>query len=204
MGLMLATVYQAGGEEICAPPVAEAPPVPVAAVPVANAYTMPYQRGCSLKRICQWLFYRPLPVPAACQCPRCQTIHPAPLYMYFIGEFGPRSPELAHLTGGFAAGQVFVGPNLFGPPTAGNGHISAPIESHSDIERNTISGPPPRLMPRRRTAPPLETSSKGQEVQQVPAQEIAAPHVSKGVVLVRVPVAPVRQEAPPPRALQQD
>src|SRR5437879_1541947 len=43
IGFLLATVPQARAQEIVAPP--------VPAVPVAPAYTMPYQRGCSLKRI---------------------------------------------------------------------------------------------------------------------------------------------------------
>src|SRR5690242_1380538 len=104
-GLMLAAGRQATAQEIVS--------TPISVVPVANAYTMPYQRGCSLKRICQWLCYRPLPVPAACQCPQLQPTTRPPTYMYFIGEYGPRSPDLAHMTGGFAGGQIFAGPPEF-------------------------------------------------------------------------------------------
>jgi hypothetical protein len=138
IGFMLATAHQAAAQEIVAPP--------VPTVPVANGYTMPYQRGCSPKRIFQWLTYRPLPVPVCCQCLRCQTTGTPPLYMYFIAEYGPRSPNLAHLTGGHAAGQVFQGPSLFEP--AGNAHIYAAADSRSAPHiKKSLFGPPPLFEP---------------------------------------------------------
>ncbi len=104
MGLMLVAARHGGAQEMEVPAPEAVPPPAV--IRVSPGYTLPYQRGCSLKRICQWLTYRPLPqpVPVCCQGPRCQTSALPPLYLYFIGEFGPRSPELAHMTGGFAAG----------------------------------------------------------------------------------------------------
>lgn len=189
IGFLLATVPQARAQEIVAPP--------VPAVPVAPAYTMPYQRGCSLKRIFQWLTYRPLPVPACCQCPRCQTIGTPPLYMYFIGEFGPRSPDLAHMTGGYAAGQVFHGPSLFEPAETAHAHAGESSFGVSRI-RNALPGSPPRLQVPVRRGVTTNTFSKRQALQQVPVWDVPARQAGHEVIVpVRdVPAAATGQEAP--------
>ena len=55
-----------------------------------------HRHDFSLKRLWDWATYRPLRVPVACQCHMCQLTPTPPLYMYFIGEFGPRSPSLGY------------------------------------------------------------------------------------------------------------
>ena len=189
IGFLLATVPQARAQEIVAPP--------VPAVPVAPAYTMPYQRGCSLKRICQWLTYRPLPVPACCQCPRCQTTATPPLYMYFIGEFGPRSPELAHMTGGYTAGQVFQGPSLFEPAGTAHARTAESTFGGSRI-RNAISGSPSRLKVPGGRGITTSAFSRGQTVQHVPVWDVPARQIGHEVIVpVRnVPAAATGQEVP--------
>jgi hypothetical protein len=52
----------------------------------------------SLASLCSWLTYRPTRVPHTCECRMCQLTPTPPLYMYFIGEYGPRSPSLGYPT----------------------------------------------------------------------------------------------------------
>jgi hypothetical protein len=122
-----------------------------------------------------WLTYRPLPVPAAYQCPRCQQIGTPPLYMYFIGEYGPRSPDLAHMTGGYAAGQVYQGPSLFAQ-AAENGLTNTPVHpvAESSVAK-FFSRTPPRLrtVPARLPAAPPDLPSARQDVQQTSLQTAA-------------------------------
>jgi hypothetical protein len=111
-------------------------PGPVPHIPAAQGYTLPYQRGCNCKRIWQWLTYRPLPAPTCCQCPKCSICVP-PLYLYFIGEYGPRSPDLACLAA--SAGHVGYAPAV--EPTAlGYPRLAA--------ARNTLREIPGRLATR--------------------------------------------------------
>ena len=64
------------------------------AVPVGQGCH--HHHGFSLKRLCDWVCYKPLRVPHACECKMLQLTPTPPLYMYFIGEFGPRSPSLGY------------------------------------------------------------------------------------------------------------
>jgi len=134
-GFLVTVVHQIQAQEFIAPP--------VPSVPVVAGYSLPYQRGCSLKRICKWLCYRPLPVPAAYQCRGFQKDALPPLYLYFVGEYGPRSPELAHMTGGYAVGGVFHGPTLFpnDPTASGLTRATAnPLESLTFAKATTGAG----------------------------------------------------------------
>jgi hypothetical protein len=66
------------------------------------AMPAPVSQGChhkhdfSLKRLCDWVCYKPLRVPHDCECKMLQLTPTPPLYTYFIGEFGPRSPSLGY------------------------------------------------------------------------------------------------------------
>jgi hypothetical protein len=79
---------------------------------------LPATQGCnhcghhfSLSRLWSWMTYRPLRVPRPGECRICQLTPTPPLYMYFIGEYGPRSPSL-----GFPVrdqGFAFAGPDHY-------------------------------------------------------------------------------------------
>ena len=78
-------------------------PVPVSELagtpqprPVSQACNHCGAHGSCLSRLWNWLTYHPLPVPKSCQCCMCELTPTPPLYMYFIGEYGPRSPNLGY------------------------------------------------------------------------------------------------------------
>jgi len=165
-GFVLTVAHQIQAQEFLAPP--------VPAVPVTAGYTLPYQRGCSLKRFCKWLCYRPLPVPAKYQCQGLQKDALPPLYLYFVGEYGPRSPELAIMTGGYAAGGVFNGPSLFPNDPTANGLARAtanPLESPALAKATAAAGSrkptqapansvPTRVIGRENTVPVPDVASR--------------------------------------------
>lgn len=60
------------------------------------------QRGCSLRQICRWLTYRPLPTHLGghgCKH-RCNPVCQPPPYAYFLNLYGPGSCPGAPLHGG--------------------------------------------------------------------------------------------------------
>jgi hypothetical protein len=69
---------------------------------VGHTPAPPVCQGChhhhdfSLSRLCAWVCYKPLRVPHTCECKMLQLTPTPPLYMYFIGEYGPRSPSLGY------------------------------------------------------------------------------------------------------------
>jgi hypothetical protein len=91
-----------------------------------HGYTHPYQR-CSWKQICGWFCYRPLPWPrSAVKCnPSCTP----PLYLYFIGEYGPRSPLLVGYVGPYH-GQEVHGPMVYGPVSPEHGAPVPAVVAH--------------------------------------------------------------------------
>ncbi len=100
-------------------------------VPTVHAYNLPHQRGCSLKRLCQWLTYRPLPVPQCCQGCQWETTSLPPMYTYFIGVYGPRSPGMGYPI--YHPASVFQGAGLT------TGRIASP--SHGMVVINARSVP---------------------------------------------------------------
>ena len=83
---------------------------------VGTPQPVPGSQGCNhcghhgscLSRLCNWITYHPLPVPKSCQCRMCELTPTPPLYMYFIGEYGPRSPSLGYPV--WDHGLAFSGP----------------------------------------------------------------------------------------------
>jgi hypothetical protein len=86
-------------------------------IPVVQGYNHIPQRGCSWQQIWDWMTYRPLPMPKCCKCCRVNPTATPPLYMYFLGEYGPRSPLL-----GYA-----------GPHDGFAGHGTIPADAHGDF-----------------------------------------------------------------------
>jgi hypothetical protein len=64
--------------------------------PVCHGCNTCHHHGFSLERLVSWMTYRPVRVPHACECRVCQLGPTPPLFMYFIGEYGPRSPSLGY------------------------------------------------------------------------------------------------------------
>jgi hypothetical protein len=82
-----------------------------------------YEQGSCCHRLWAWLTYRPVPSPHHCQCCRVYPTIMPPLYTYFIGEFGPASPLLAH-HGDFAAHGDFHHLPLMEHGNGGIGHVT--------------------------------------------------------------------------------
>ncbi len=88
IGLLLAggTIGQA--QEVVDPP-------PVMA-PAPHTCHQASHRGFSLSRLWSWMTYHPQPVPKSCECRMLELTPTPPLYTYFLGEYGPRSPGLGY------------------------------------------------------------------------------------------------------------
>jgi hypothetical protein len=106
------------------------------------------RRGFSWEHLCAWATYRPAPLPPNCYRRHCSagTSMP-PLYMYFLGLYGPRSPALGYGVYG-AVGRYHGGdgcpncrPRIL--PPAGAQQVSATADAAVAADANGKNHPSP-------------------------------------------------------------
>jgi hypothetical protein len=131
-------------------------------------------RGSCCQRFCAWLCYRPLPVPKEYRgCLTVMKTPTPPLYTYFIGLYGPRSPSLGFPTTHVAHGPL-AGDSVHGPDAA----PSAPAEL-PPAEENL---PAPRYL----NEAPSSKSNQDESRSTAPAATLPA----QTLPLAQIPEAP--------------